>query len=79
MKQNYNAQFLNIVKQILDSPNSTVGFPVRPRYKDGEPAHTKFITNVVESFDISKGEFPIQTLRPTAWRSAIQEYFWIFQ
>ena len=34
----------------------------RPKYKDETPAHTKFITQVFEEYDINKGEFPIPTL-----------------
>lgn len=38
----------------------------RPKYADGTPAHSKFITQKVFQYDISKGEFPINSLRPTA-------------
>lgn len=51
----------------------------RPKYKDGTPAHTKFITQVFEEYDISKGEFPIPTLRNTAIKTGIKEILWIFQ
>jgi thymidylate synthase len=51
----------------------------RPKYLDGQPAHTKFITGVFEEYDISKGEFPIPTLRNTAIKTGIQEIFWIYQ
>ena len=51
----------------------------RPKYKDGTPAHTKFITQVYEEYDISKGEFPITTLRPTAIKTGIKEILWIYQ
>ena len=51
----------------------------RPKYKDGAPAYTKFITQVFEEYDISKGEFPITTLRNTAIKSGIKEIFWIYQ
>lgn len=51
----------------------------RPKYADGTPAHTCFVTHVVRQYDLSKGEFPICTLRPIAWKSAIKEMFWIFQ
>lgn len=51
----------------------------RPKYKDGTPAHSKFITQVFEEYDISKGEFPIPTLRNTATKMGIQEIFWIYQ
>lgn len=51
----------------------------RPKYKDGTPAHTKFITQVFEKYDISKGEFPITTLRNTAVKTGIKEILWIYQ
>jgi thymidylate synthase len=51
----------------------------RPKWKDGTPAHSKFITQVFEEYDISKGEFPITTLRNTAIKTGISEIFWIYQ
>lgn len=51
----------------------------RPKYKDGTPAYTKFITGVFEEYDISKDEFPITTLRNTAIKTGIKEIFWIYQ
>lgn len=51
----------------------------RPKYKDGSPAYTKFVTQVFEEYDISKGEFPITTLRNTAIKTGIKEIFWIYQ
>ncbi len=51
----------------------------RPLYKDGTKAHTIFITHVCETYDISKGEFPIPTIRKTAIKTGIKEIFWIYQ
>ena len=51
----------------------------RPKYKDGTPAHSKFITGIYETYDISKGEFPITTLRNTAIKTGIREILWIYQ
>jgi len=51
----------------------------RPKYKDSTPAYTKFITQVVEYYDISKNEFPITTLRNTAIKTGIREILWIYQ
>jgi len=51
----------------------------RPKYADGTPAYTKFITQVFEEYDISKGEFPITTLRNTAIKTGIKEILWIYQ
>lgn len=51
----------------------------RPKYEDGTPAYTYFVTHNVRTYDLSKGEFPVTTLRPIAWRSAIKEVLWIYQ
>jgi len=51
----------------------------RPKWPDGTPANSKFITGVFEEYDISKGEFPITTLRNTAIKTGIKEVFWIYQ
>ncbi|UGO46243.1 thymidylate synthase [Bacillus phage vB_BanS_Chewbecca] len=52
----------------------------RPRYEsDGAPAYSKFITQVFEEYDISKGETPITSLRPIAIKKAIDEICWIYQ
>lgn len=51
----------------------------RPKYSDGEPAYSKFITGVFEEYDVSKGEYPIPTLRNTAIKTGIKEIFWIYQ
>lgn len=67
------------LREILENGESTEGHKVRPHWADGTPAHTKFINQVVEKYDISKGEFPIPTLRPVAWKSAIREIEWIYQ
>tara|TARA_R110000772_G_scaffold2410_1_gene8320 strand:- start:41259 stop:42086 length:828 start_codon:yes stop_codon:yes gene_type:complete len=65
------------LKNILT--NGSLDIDPRPRYKDGKPAHTKFITQVFETYDLSKGEFPITTLRNTAIKTGIKEIFWIYQ
>lgn len=51
----------------------------RPKYADGQPGHSKFITQVFEEYDISKGEYPITTLRNTAIKTGIKEVLWIYQ
>lgn len=51
----------------------------RPKYKDGTPAYSKFITQVFEKYDLTKGEFPIPTLRNTAIKTGIKEILWIYQ
>lgn len=51
----------------------------RPRYADGTPAHTISVNHVTRKYDLSKGEFPICTLRPQAWKTGIREIFTIYQ
>ena len=51
----------------------------RPKYKDGTPAHSFFITQVFDEYDISKGEFPLTTLRNTAIKTGIKELLAIYQ
>ncbi len=51
----------------------------RPRYKDGTVANSKYITGAFAEYNLSKGEFPITTLRPIAIKSAIKEMLWIYQ
>jgi thymidylate synthase len=51
----------------------------RPRWEDGTPAHTISVNGVMSQFDLSKGEFPLLTLRPVAVKSAIGELLWIYQ
>ena len=51
----------------------------RPKYADGQPGHSKFITQIFEEYDLSNGEFPITTLRNTAIKTGIKEVLWIYQ
>lgn len=51
----------------------------RPKYSDGTPANSRFVTQVFEEYDILKGEFPITTLRNTAIKTGIKEMLWIYQ
>lgn len=51
----------------------------RPIWSDtGEEANSLFITQYLEKFNISKGEFPITEIKPTAWKTAIKEILWIY-
>lgn len=59
------------IEEILFS--GTLDEEPRPKWSDGTPAHTKFVTQKVFSYDISKGEFPINTLRTTALKGAFYD------
>lgn len=69
--------YIENLKDILD--NGSWDEKPRPKWSDDTPAHSKFITQVFEKYDISKGEFPITTLRNTAIKTGIREIFWIYQ
>ncbi len=71
--------FKKTLRELIDSEYTTEGQKIRPVYADGTPSHTKFLNNVIFNYDISKGEYPILTLRPLAWKSAIREVLWIYQ
>lgn len=45
----------------------------RTKWADGTPAHSKFVTQKVFPYNISKGEFPINTLRTTALKGAFHD------
>jgi thymidylate synthase len=71
--------FINNIIDIMENGSDDFDGTVRPTYKDGTPSHTKFITQSFEKYDISKGEFPITSLRNIKWQSAIKEILWIYQ
>ena len=51
----------------------------RPKYSDGTSAHTLSVNHGMTTYDLTKGEMPIITLRPIAVKSAIGELLWIYQ
>lgn len=66
-----------VIREILD--NGYLDENPRPKYEDGTPAHTLSVNQIMHKYDISKGEFPITTLRPIAWKNAVKEILWIYQ
>lgn len=71
-------RFKEIATSILRQGYSDEEFEVRPTWPDGTPAHTKSKFAVITRYDLSK-EFPILTIRNTAFKSAIDEILWIWQ
>ena len=69
--------YIENLKRILEENNKDR--EARPKYKDGVEANSLFITQVFEEYDLSKGEFPITTLRNTAIKTGINEILWIYQ
>ncbi len=70
--------FIENCKMILSKGTSDKGLPVRPKWEDGESAHTIKHFGIVNRYDLSE-EFPILTLRRTYMKSAIDELLWIWQ
>lgn len=70
--------FIENCKDILNNGFWDKEYEVRPVWSDGEPAHTIKKFGIVNRYDLSE-EFPILTLRRTAFKSAIDEILWIWQ
>ena len=70
--------YIETCRRILTDGVSDEGLPVRPRWRDGTPAHTKRLFGVVNRYDLRE-EFPIMTLRRTYFRSCVDELLWIWQ
>ena len=65
-------------KEIIENGVWDTDYPVRPRWADGTPAHTVKKFCIVNRYDLRK-EFPVLTLRRTAFKSAVDEILWIWQ
>jgi len=70
--------FIENCKDILQNGIWDTDQNVRPRWEDSTPAHTIKKFGIVNRYDLSK-EFPIFTIRRTAFKSAIDEILWIWQ
>lgn len=70
--------FIDNINDILNNGYSDIGSQVRPRWSDGTPAHTIKKFCIVNRYDLSQ-EFPIITLRKTAFANALDELLWIWQ
>lgn len=66
-----------IFKRILDE--GCLDKNPRPKYSDGTKAHTLSVNHGMCTYDITKNESPLITLRPIAIKSAIGELLWIYQ
>ena len=70
--------FKENIADILANGFSDAELDVRPHWEDGAPAHTVKKFCIVNRYDLKK-EFPVMTLRRTAFKSAIDELLWIWQ
>lgn len=66
-----------ILKRILEE--GCLDKDPRPHYADGVPAHTLSVNHGMCTYDLTKEETPMITLRPIAVKSAIGELLWIYQ
>lgn len=65
------------LNNVLQKGKSDEGQKIRPKWKDGTPAYTQKVFGVLNEYDLSE-EFPIGTLRPTAFYSGLKEILWIY-
>lgn len=70
--------FVANMQDILSHGTTDEGTNVRPHWQDGTPAYTKKVFCVVNRYNLAE-EFPILTLRRTAFKSAVDELLWIWQ
>ncbi len=70
--------FMENCRDILENGVWDTDYEVRPRWEDGTPAHTVKKFGMISRYDLSQ-EFPMMTLRRTAWKSALDELLWIWQ
>ena len=70
--------FIENMKDIMENGTWDTGSKVRPVWEDGTSAHTIKKFGIVNRYDLKK-EFPILTIRRTAFKSCIDEILWIWQ
>ena len=70
--------FIQNMTDILTHGVDDNGAVVRPHWTDGTPAHTRKLFCVVNRYNLQQ-EFPVITLRRTAFKSAVDELLWIWQ
>ena len=70
--------FVANMRDIIDNGYSDAELEVRPHWADGTPAHTVKKFCIVNRYDLRK-EFPVITVRKTAFEAAIDEILWIWQ
>lgn len=66
-----------ILQRILDE--GCMDENPRPKYSDGTPAHTISVNHGMCTYDLTKGESPLITLRPIAVKKSIGELLWIYK
>lgn len=70
--------FISNMRDIIDNGVTDNDLSVRPHWADGTPAHTVKKFCVVNRYNLAE-EFPVITLRRTAFKSCVDELLWIWQ
>ena len=70
--------FIDNMNDIMQNGVWDTDLPVRPRWSDGTPAHTVKKFGIVNRYNLQE-EFPVLTIRRTAFRSCVDELLWIWQ
>ena len=70
--------FIQNMTDIMQNGYWDTELDVRPRWEDGVKAHTVKKFGIVNRYNLQE-EFPILTLRRTAFKSCVDELLWIWQ
>ncbi len=70
--------FAQNMQEIMEGGFWDTELAVRPKWEDGTPAHTVKKFGVVNRYNLQE-EFPILTMRRTAFKSCVDELLWIWQ
>ena len=70
--------FAQNMKDIMENGFWDTELYVRPKWEDGTSAHTVKKFGIVNRYNLQE-EFPILTMRRTAFKSCIDELLWIWQ
>ena len=70
--------FVQNMKDIIANGFWDTELDVRPKWEDGAKAHTVKKFGIVNRYNLQE-EFPILTIRRTAFRSCVDELLWIWQ
>lgn len=70
--------FIGNMTDIMENGFWDTNLNVRPHWEDGAPAHTVKKFGIVNRYNLQE-EFPILTIRRTAFKSCVDELLWIWQ
>ena len=70
--------FAQNMQDIMENGFWDTDLNVRPHWEDGTPAHTVKKFGIINRYNLQE-EFPILTMRRTAFKSCVDELLWIWQ